>query len=309
MLLGDLVHDGQQGRVADVLVVGVHGGLELVQMGGADLLQQIIVQLHGGELDLRLADLGHDAVDEGQHLLDLGMAGLDGFHHGGFVHLVGAGFDHDDLVHAGGQGQGQVADLALGLGGVQYDLAVHQTHGHAGDGALPGDVGHGDGQGGTVHAGNLSGVVRVQAHDGHGHADVIAHLLGEKGTDGTVHHTAGQDGVLAGAAFAAHEAAGDAAGGIQLLFKLHAQGEEVDAVPGLFAHGDVAQHAGLAVADHCAAVGQAAELAGLDHERAPRKGGLKLAVVGEGLFAGRKFQCHSVFSFMDIFPRRLCFEQ
>ena len=79
--------------------------------------------------------------------------------------------------------------------------------------------------------------------------------------------------------------AGDAAGGVQLFLKLNAQGKEVDAVPGLFAHGDVAQNAGLAVADHRAAVGQAAQLAGLDHEGAPRKGGLKLAVVGEGLFA------------------------
>ena len=92
--------------------------------------------------------------------------------------------------------------------------------------------------------------------------------------------------MLAGAALAAHKAAGNAARRVQLLLKFHAQREKVDAVTGLFAHGHVAQHAGLAVADHRAAVGQAAQLAGLHHERAARKGGLKFAVVGERLFFG-----------------------
>ena len=95
-----------------------------------------------------------------------------------------------------------------------------------------------------------------------------------------------------GAAFAAHKAAGDAAGGVEFFLKLDAEGEEVDAVAGLVAHRDVAQHAGLAVADHGAAVGQTAHFAGLDHKRAARKGRLELAVVGEGFQSGCEFVSH-----------------
>ena len=124
--------------------------------------------------------------------------------------LVGTGLDHDDLFLAGGQRQGEVAVLALLLRGVQHDLAVHQTDKHTGNRAVPWNIRHGDGQGRTVHAGNFGRAVGVLAHDGHGHADIVAHILGEQRADGAVHNAGGQDGVLAGAALTAHEAAGDA---------------------------------------------------------------------------------------------------
>ena len=78
-----------------------------------------------------------------------------------------------------------------------------------------------------------------------------------------------------GRTLAAHEAAGDAAHGIQLFFKVHRKGEEIDAVAGLVAHGDVAQHSGLAVAHQAAAVGKAAHLARLHNERAACQLGFK----------------------------------
>ena len=74
------------------------------------------------------------------------------------------------------------------------------------------------------------------AHDGH----VIAEVVGEQGADGPVDDAAGEDALLAGAALPAVEAAGDAAHGVQLLLKVHAQGEEVDAVPGTGGGGDAA---------------------------------------------------------------------
>ena len=77
--------------------------------------------------------------------------------------------------------------------------------------------------------------------------------------------------MFTGAAFAAHKGAGNAAGGVQLFFKFHAQGEEIHPFTRLFAHGNIAQHAGFAIADHCAAIGKAAELAGFHHKRAAGK--------------------------------------
>ena len=202
-------------------------------------------------------------VDEGDDLLDLHVSGLDGVQHGVLVHLVGTGLDHDDLVHGGGNGQGQVALLALLLGGVQDDLAVHQAHLHTADGAVPGDLRHGGDEGCADHAGDLRAAIGVQAHDGHGDADIVAHLLGEQRAHGAVHHAAGEDGALTGAALAAHEAAGDAACGVELFLILHVQREEIHTFAGLGAHDDVAHHAGLAVADQGACVGQAAHLAHL----------------------------------------------
>ena len=292
MLGSDGVHDGQHSGIADILIIGVHGVFDFIKVLGIDIGQQGMIQLHGGKALLRLADLGHNAVDEGEHLLDLLMTGTDGAHHGLLVDLVGTGLDHDDLFLAGGQRQGEVAVLALLLRGVQHDLAVHQTDKHAGDGAVPRNVRHGNGQRGTVHAGDFGRAVGVKAHDSHRDADIVAHILGEQRADRTIDHAGGEDGMLAGAALTAHEAAGDAACGVELLLKLNAQGEEINAVTRLVAHRDIAQHAGLAVADHRAAVGQTAHFAGLDHKRAACKGRLKLAVLGEGFQSGCEFVSH-----------------
>ena len=300
VLLGDLVHDGQQSGITHILVVGIHGGLEVVEILLLDGVEHVHIEAHDLEIDLRLAALGHDAVDEGDDLLDLHVSGLDGVQHGVLIDLIGTGLDHDDLVHGSGDGQGQVALLALLLGGVQDDLAVHQTHLHAADGAVPGDLGHSGDQRSADHAGDLRAAVGVQAHDGHGDADVVAHLLREQGAHGTVHDAAGQDGALAGAALTAHEAAGDAACGVELFLVLHVQGEEIDALAGLGAHDHVAHHAGLAVADEGACVGQAAHLAHLHLEGAACQRSLVNFEVVKVFFAGTKFDCHLVCLLMSV---------
>ena len=306
VLLSDLVHDGQQSGITHILVVGIHSGLEVVEILLLDGVEHVHIEAHDLEIDLRLAALGHDAVDEGDDLLDLHVSGLDGVQHGVLIDLIGTGLDHDDLVHGGGYGQGQVALLALLLSGVQDDLAVHQTHLHAADGAVPGDVGHGGHQRSADHTGDLGAAVRVKAHDGHGDAHVVAHLLGEQRAHGAVHHAAGEDGALTGAALAAHKAAGDAACGVELLLILHVQGEEIHALAGLGAHDHVAHDAGLAVADQRTGVGQTAHLAHLDLERTACQHGLVDLVVLKGLSAGTKFNCHCfclLGSFIFFYPK------
>ena len=300
VLLSDLVHDGQQSGITHILVVGIHGGLEVVEILLLDGVEHVHIEAHDLEIDLRLAALGHDAVDEGDDLLDLHVSGLDGVQHGVLIDLIGTGLDHDDLVHGGGDGQGQVALLALLLSGVQDDLAVHQTHLHAADRAVPGDLGHSGDQRSADHAGDLRAAVGVKAHDGHGDADVVAHLLREQRAHGTVHDAAGQDGALAGAALTAHEAAGDAACGVELFLVLHVQGEEIDALAGLGAHDHVAHHAGLAVADEGACVGQAAHLAHLHLEGAACQRSLVNFEVVKVFFAGTKFDCHLVCLLMSV---------
>ena len=303
VFLGDLVHDGQQSGIAHILVVGVHSGLEVVQILVLDGMEHVHIQTHHLKIDLRLTALSHDLVDELDGLLDLHVSGLDGVQHGVLVHLVGTGLDHHDLIHGGGNGQGKVAHLALLLRGVQHDLAVHQTHLHAADGAVPRDVGHGSDQRSTDHTGDLRAAVGVQTHDGHGDAHVVAHFLGEQRAHGAVHHAAGQDGALTGAALTAHKAAGDAACGVELFLILHVQGEEIHALAGLGAHDHIAHHAGLTVADQRTGVGQTAHFAHFYLERAACQHGLVDLVVLKGLSAGTKFNCHCfcLLVFSDFF--------
>ena len=214
------------------------------------------------------ADLGDNAVDE-VHLGGDGLVGL----HDGLVHdvvgdLVGPGLDHDHLLLGGGHGEVQLGGVLLGLVGVQDDFAVHIAHLQAADGAAPGDVGHGQAGGHAHHGGSLGRAVPVHAHDGAGDHHVVAEVPGEEGADGPVNHPAGQDGGEGGLPLSPEEGAGDAAHGVELLLKVHGQGEEVDAVPGTGGGGDGHQDGGVPVADHGRGVGQLGHLAELQGEGA-----------------------------------------
>ena len=121
----------------------------------------------------------------------------------------------------------------------------------------------------------------IHGHDGTHHGHIVAEVVGEQGADGAVDDAAGQDALLPGTALAAVEAAGDAAHGVHLLLKVHAQGEEVDTVTGTGRGGDAAQHAGIAVAHHDGGVGQLGQLAHLHGQRTAGQFRFILAVVGE----------------------------
>ncbi len=267
--------------LADVLVVGVHGGLGLVHEVGHDAVKQHLVEVGVGIVELGLADLGHHLIDKGDLLLVLLVGGANGLEHDVVGHLVGAGLDHDHLLAGGDHGHVQIADLALLGVGVEHQLSVHQTNLQGAHRAVPGNVGDGQSGGGADEAADLRGAVVVHAHNGAHDGHVVAEIVGEQGADGAVDDAGGQDALLAGTALAAVEAAGDAAHGIQLLLEVHAQGEEVDAVTGPGGCGDAAQHAGVAVGDHDGGVGQLGQLAHLQGEGPACQVHGVLAILGE----------------------------
>ena len=265
----------------DVLIVGIHGGLGLVHGGVHDLLKQFIVKVGVGIVKLGLADLGDHLVDQGHLLLIFLMGHADGLEHHVVGHLVGAGLDHDHLLAGGHNGHVQIADLALLADGIEHQLPVHQAHLQSAHGAVPGNVGDGQGGGGADEAADLGGAVVVHAHDGAHNGHVVAEVVREQGADGAIDDAGGQNALLAGAALPAVEAAGDAAHSVQLFLKVHAQGEEVDAVPGTGGGGDAAQHTGLAIGDHDGGVGQLRQLSDLQGQGAARQVHGVLVVVGE----------------------------
>ena len=267
--------------LADVLVVGVHGGLGLVHGGGNDLVEELLIKVgvvigHGG-----LADLSGDGPDERHLLFDLLVGLHDGVIHDIVGQLLGAGLDHDDLLLGGGHGEVQLGGVLLLLIGVEDDLAVHIDHLQAADGAGPGNLGIGEAGGHADHGGHLGRAVVVHAHDGACHHHVVAEVIGEEGADGAVDDAAGQYRRQRGLALAAHKRAGDAAHGVELLLKIHAQGEEVHAVTGTGRDGDGHQYGGLAIGDHGGRAGQLGHLAHVDGQRAAAQVHLVDLVVGK----------------------------
>ena len=284
--------NGGKAGIAHVFVVGVHGGLKVIQVAVAHPHQQVKVKVGNFKIPFGLANLVRHIVDEFNHMFDFDMRGFDGLEHRALVHLVRTRLNHDDFLLCRRHRQCQITDLALCFGGVDDQLPVHKAHKHACDGAVPRDVGDRQRNRRADHAGNFGAAVLVDAHDRHDHRHIVAHCFGEQRANGAVDDAAGQNGLFTGAAFAPHKAAGDTANRVQLLFKIDAEREKVDAFTRLFAHCHVAQHNSFAVPYHAAAVRQAAHFTGLHHKRAPGKRGLEHAVLREGFETRSKFFYH-----------------
>ena len=96
----------------------------------------------------------------------------------------------------------------------------------------------------------------------------MAHSLREQRAQRTVDQTGSQDRLFGGTAFAAIPGARNAADGIQLFFKIHAQREKVDARARRFGDGGVDQNAGIAVTDEGGTAGLFCVLAEFQRKRA-----------------------------------------
>ena len=280
-LLVNIVLDGVEPLLTDVLVVGIQRKLHPVGRKGVNGIKEIVIHFHGFKGKLRLADLLLDVLDERNHLLVFSLAGQNRLHHGSFVHFVGACFDHDNLLVRAGNGQVQVVLPSLLQRGVQHDLPVHQADTDAGNGAVPGNVRNGNGNGGGDHTHNLRRMIRIHSQNRHYHGDVVAHILGEQGADRPVHHTGGEDSLFTGLALPLHKAAGDLAYRIQPLFIIHGKGEKVDTLPGLCACCNIRHHNAAAVANPAGAIRQLTGLSGFHGQFPARKHGLEHFIIFE----------------------------
>ena len=285
----NLVHNGGKAGLADVFVGGIQGELDVVNGKGHDSLEHVVVHFLGLKGKLGLAYLLLNPGKEGDHFaVDLLALGNGGQHHI-FGDFIGAALHHDNLIRRADHGQVQVAVLALLIIGVDDNLTLYQSHIDAADGTMEGNVRNGQGKGGAQHTGDFRQEVRLHRKHRHDHGNVVAHILGEEGTDGTVHQTGIEDGLVGGTALPFDKGAGDAAHRVHLLLKVHRQGEEVDAVAGLLGSGHVDQDSGAAVLDQNGAVGKAAHLSGFKYDLLSRKFGFKGAVRAEFHFL---IKCH-----------------
>ena len=273
-------------RLAHVLVVGVHAVLHGLHLVGAQELEQVLVKGRVLILELRLADLADHLVDEVEHGLQVLMRLHDALVHDIVRHLVGLGLDHDDLLVRGRNGGGHAVGLALLLRGVEEVLLPVPAEDDAGDGAVERHVGDAHRGARADHGGDLRAAVAVDGQDLAGDDDVVAQVAREERAHRAVDQAAGEHGGQAGLALAAHEAAGDAADGVELFVKINGQREVIHAVfrAGGGRAGD--EHGRLAVADENGGVAQLCEFAGLHHEGTAFILDLVALVVGELLVRG-----------------------
>ena len=290
----ECVNDLANACVADGLVVGIHSDLELVVALCLELVEQVVVDVVMLILELRLADLVLDGLDERADLLQLLMSLHEGVKHLVLRNFLRAGLDHDDLVLGRAQGNVHLGNLALLGGRVDDGLAVDDADLAAGYNVVERDVGDGDRDGSAQQSDYLGRVVIIVLEDGADDGNVVAQVFREQRTHRAVDLTGGQDRLLGRTALAAHEGAGDAAYGVHALLEVNGEREKVDAVARLCGCGSGNEDCGLAVANEAGAVCQLRHLAGLDGQLAAGDLGLKNAVVFEVKVVDI---CHFVSSF------------
>lgn len=213
-------------------------------------------------------------------------------------HLIGACLDHDHLFLGACHGELEIGDLPLLLGGVHHGFPVHKTHEHARDRTVPGDVRNGQGDGRADHGGDLRAAIVVHAHHQKVQRHVVAQILREKRTDGTVDDTCGKDRLFRGSALSAQISAGDPSHGVELFVKIYRQRQKIDAVPRLCGCGGGAENGCFAVLHERRAVGKARHFAGLYPQGSPRQLCFKYSSFAE-------FQLFAIGSMFFLFTLRI----
>ena len=154
----------------------------------------------------------------------------------------------------------------VGLVRVDDEVAVDLADPHRADGRRQRDVGDHQRRRGAVHREDVVGVDVVDRERDRHQLGVIAPFLGEQRADRAVDHARGQRALLAGAALALEERAGDFPGGVHALLDVHRQREEVDVAEAARDRG--AEDHRVALADDDCAGGLLGHPAGLKRDLA-----------------------------------------
>ena len=114
------------------------------------------------------------------------------------------------------------------LGRVDDEVAVDLADAHGADRRRERDVGHHQRGGGAVHREDVVGVLVVDRQRHRDELRLVAPALGEQRAQRAVDHAGDERALLAGAALALEERAGDLARGVHALLDVHRQRQEVD---------------------------------------------------------------------------------
>ena len=282
--------DRLESFVADAFVVGVERNLDVLDGKVLDCLEHFMIRLVGRIGEFLLAYFSLNFL----YKLNDRLIGFMTSHNAVVHFLVGndvrAGFDHGNLLLGRSDGNGHSGLLTLLGRGVDDVFPVHHADGNGADGAVPRNIGDREGDRSADHGGDFRRAVGINAHDGGDDGNIVAHILREKRTDGSVDNAGGENRLLAGSALALHKGAGNLADRIELLLKIDGKREKIDAVAGLCRSGRRNVNGGLAVLHHAGAVGELGGLAGADDQRSAGKLCLEYLVGIKDHVLARKFK-------------------
>ena len=206
-----------------------------------------------------------DRVD---HRLDRGVTEHHALEHLVFAQFLDLGLDHHHRIAGGGDDQIHLGLLHLVEGRVEDVLAVDHADADAADRTHEGRAGQHEGRGGRDQGDDVGIVLEVMGEDGADDLHLVLEALDEQRPDRTVDQARGQGLFLGRRAFAAGEAAGDLAGGVEFFLVVHRQGEEVLTGLGRLGVDGGGEDHGLAVGREDRAVGLARDAAGFEGELA-----------------------------------------
>ena len=206
-------------------------------------------------------DLAGELELGGAQLLDLAVRDVERVEHLGLGDLVGARLDHQDGLVGARDHEVEVGRELLLLGRVDDEVALDLADPDGADGRRERDVGDHQGRRRAVHGEDVVRALVVDRQRDRHELRLIAPALGEQRAQRAVDHAGDQRRLLARAALALEERAGDLAGRVHPLLDVHRERHEVDVAD--VARRGGAQDAGVAGGDEDGAgglLGQAARL-------------------------------------------------
>jgi hypothetical protein len=177
--------------------------------------------------------------------------------------FLGARLDHHDAVFVADDHDVDGGGGALGVGGIDDELAIHAAHAHRAHRGAEGNVGESQGAAAALMP-TTSGSFSLSAEKTSAMTWVsLRKPSGKSGRMGRSIWRQVRTSFFAGPAFALDEAAGNASAGVGVLAVIHGEGEEVDAFPGIGRGNGGGQNDGFARGHQCGARGLLGHAAGL----------------------------------------------
>ena len=217
-----------------------------------------------------------------QIFLIFDVSELDGADNVIFRDFLRARLHHDDAIGSADDHDVELAGGALGVGGIDDEVALDEADADGADGAMEGDVRERERAAGGVDADHVRIVFLISGVDERDDLGLVAESFGEERTDGTIDLAAGEHFFLTGATFALDEAAGNASAGVGELAVFDREGKEVDTFLGVWRGGGGGQDGIIAASGE----GGAGRLLG-------HAAGLELDVLAAGKLYG-DFMFHAV---------------
>ena len=267
VLLEHLLLDRLRRVLALELVLHARGLVELRAVRLLDLAVQVLVDDRRGDHELLARRLGRQLALRAAELLDRVVRDVERVEHLGLGDLAGARLDHQDGLVGARDHEVEVGRELLLLGRVDDEVALDLADPHGADRRRERDVRDHQRRRRGVHRQDVVGMVVVDRQRDRHELRLVPPALREQRAQRAVDHARDQRRLLAGAALALEERAGDLAGCVHALLDVHREGHEVDVAQ--VARGGGPQHAGVAGGDKDGAGGLLGHATRLEHDLGP----------------------------------------